>query len=88
MTDDQTALIFFSRTLLFFRELPVLEGWTQSNFVGFGHILTLRSEINVRILSGFPPQPSLFCHEEDLPTKGSPEKAASRIPSSHAYSRR
>ena len=40
----------------------------------------------VRNLCEFPPNP-LICHEEDLPTKSSPQEAASRFPTSDAHAR-
>jgi hypothetical protein len=49
--------------------------------------LILRSNPGIRNLYGFPPT-SLICHEKDIPTKGAPQKASSRIPPPHAYPRR
>jgi hypothetical protein len=71
----KTALIDFSRPTWFLRELRPRR------------TPVLRSNPRVRSLYGFPPT-SLICHEKDIPTKGSPQKATPRFPPSHAHPRR
>jgi hypothetical protein len=52
--------------------------------------VTLRKHRTFRSLCRFSPLPPslLITHEKDLPTKGSSQKASSRIPPSNAHSRR
>lgn len=84
------ALIEFSRPISFLRDECADLGrpaysWPISP--PFATLLTLRKRGPFRILSWSPPT-RLICHEEDLPTQSSSQKATSWFPSPDANARR
>jgi hypothetical protein len=66
-------------------------GWNRRRSPDCCHLgdrrLTLRNPRSLLNLFGFP-STSLICHEKDIPTEGTPQKASPRIPPSHAHPRR